>query len=138
MAKSTKSRAGIARTEVAERIFSLFIKPILRDFIVAPNSTVNELHRKLEMWFDNDKRDIWIVKAKSPFNIVGPRWYTTGTPERLHVYGDGERRVEKGEYMYVRTDERRPDVVDVEYKEQVFAVRATDWSVLQEKCEFIR
>lgn len=137
MGKTTKGRSGIARTETIAKIFKLFIQPLIKEFVIPQNATENVLHRKLELYFDKDNRDIWLVRAKSPFIITGPRWYTPDTPERLHVHGDGNRHVVKGDYLYVRSDGKRPDVVDIEFKDQVFATRTTDWSVLSEKVEFV-
>ena len=139
MARSTKKgRAGIARTESVLKIFDLFIKPLMREFIVAPNTTENVLHRKLEMWFNRDTRDIWFVKARLPFAITGPRWVSPSTPERLHIHGDGDRTVAKGDVLCVRTDERRPDTIEIEFKDQVFVTRATDWAVQSEKVDYLR
>ena len=140
MIKTTKkkSRAGIARTDTVFKIFNLFIKPLIKEFVVPPTATENVLHRKLEMWFNKDERDIWDVKCRVPFIIVGPRWMSLSTPERFHVYGDGDRTVSKGDYLCVRTDIRTPDIVEVQFKEQVFVMRATEWSVLSEKVEWIR
>lgn len=138
MAKLTKPRAGIARTETIARIFDLFIKPLLREFILPANATENVLHSKLEMWFNKNERDIWYVKCRFPFNITGPRWMSTSTPERLHIHGDGDRAVSKGDVLCVRTDSRRPDIVEVEFKNQVFVTRATDWSVLSEKVDYLK
>lgn len=137
--KSTKkkSRAGIARTETIEKLFRLFIQPILPHFIVAPGTTENVLHRKLEMYFDRENRDIWLCRAKFPFKITGPSWVTPSTPHKLHVDGTGDRNVEKGNYLWVRMDAMRPDIIDVEFKDQVFAVRASDWEVFSSKCEYI-
>lgn len=132
-----KGRAGIARTETTLKIFNLFVKPILMEFILAPGATQDVLHRKLEMYFGKDDRDIWLVRAKVAFTIKGPRWLTDSTPEREHLQGFGERQVAKSDYLWVRTDALRPDLIDVEYKEQVFVCRTTDWAVLSEKCEYI-
>ena len=132
------SRAGIARTDTVFRIFNLFIKPLIKEFIIAPNSTENILHRKLEMWFNKDDRDIWDVRAKSPFNLVGPRWMSLSTPERMHIHGDGERAVVKGDILCVRMDARTPNIVEVQFKEQVFVMRSYEWAVLSEKCESLR
>lgn len=136
--KSTKrSRAGIARTETIEKLFRLFIQPILQSFIVPPGSTDNVLHRKMELYFDKTNRDIWLCRAKYPFTIKGPQWLTPSTPDRLHVDGTGNRNVPKGGYLWVRLDAKRPDIVDVEYLDQVFAVRSSDWQVFSSKCEYL-
>lgn len=136
MAQTRTKRSGMLKTEAAEKIFRLFIEPIARQFII-PEGHPDDYKTRMEMFFDVKNRDIWVVKCRRPFNIVGPRWKDLSTPEAPLIAGDGERAVKKGDLMWVRYDALRPDIVEVEFKEQNFFVRKTDWDVLGSYCDFI-
>ncbi len=137
MAKANSKRGGISRSEVTARIFKLFVAPLMNDFVVNRHTTDNQLHAKLEMWFNKDSRDIWLARATGSFKIPGPRWLTDSTPERLHVHGMGDRHVKKGDYLWIRYDSHKPDTVDVEFKDQVFVVQTSDWKVYADRVEEI-
>lgn len=136
MEKLTKKRSGVLKTEAAEKIFKLFIEPIASQFILPPGLD-DEFRTRMDMFFDVKNRDVWVVKARRPFGIVGPRWKDLSAPAALLLSGEGDRAVKKGDYLWVRYDALRPDIVEVEHKEQNFLVRKSDWDVLGSYCDFI-
>ncbi len=111
--------------------FSLSRRPALRQFyerIIAPtfkHLTIRDdetewARAKLAIWFDAANRDIVAYRCKYKFKIVGAAWETPSTPLKFHVNGAGERHVEPGDLVWVRFDARKPDQVEIEFKDQVF------------------
>lgn len=83
----------------------------------------------LEELFHFRHRDIVRYVAKRSFTLPGLYYLAPLMP----VQGIGFRSVKEGDELFVRTDARTPDVVDVEFhggqggKEQVFRLTASEW-----------
>lgn len=126
----------IARNQTAKKIFDLFVRPLLEEFIVPHDPEFpNETQKRLEMFFCKDTRHVWAVKCIEPFKILGPAWKSPDTPLSLFVDGSGDRNVRPGDFLWIRFDSTRPDITEVEFKDQVFNVRTYDWNELSLKCE---
>jgi hypothetical protein len=105
-------------------IYKWFIGPLI---IYKPAS--HSIKEWLEELFDIKHRDITRYVVMKPFHMPGLYCETAATK----IQGVGYRTVKKDEVLWVRTDGRRPNVIDVEWlggqgrKDQVFSLSADQW-----------
>lgn len=122
---STKRRK-ISFTEEMKRFLKALVFPMFANIQVNANED-DVLRAKLDIWFDAKNRDVMLYQAVGTIKIVGPRWHSLSTPEKPFVSGDGRRTINAGDILWVRMDSRAPDVLDVEFKDQVFKVKTYDF-----------
>lgn len=110
-------------------IFDLFIKPLVNKY---GYRKMNEIVF-MEWLFDVENRQITRWKVKKPFTIPG-LLYVAGA---VKVQGIGYRELKPDTILWVRSDRRNPDLIDVEFQggqggaEQVFGLTASEWKKIQ-------
>jgi len=113
-----------------KQIYELFFQPLVKRYRV-PGKSLKEF---LEDLFNVDYRNIDRYKVKNTFEIPG-LLYTAGWAK---TQGLGYRTVKKGSLIFVRTDSREPNAIDVEFyggvgeKEHVYCLNQYQFnSILQ-------
>ena len=121
-------------TGAIKDIFSLFVKPISR--VLAPGEEENSLDHGIHRLFDADRRPIPWAQATGTFYLRGKRWVNGQTP---HITEEGFRavRVNKGDKLVIRFDEFMPDRIDIEFDEEVYSLKWTEWEVIRSRVEFV-
>ena len=110
-------------------IFDLFIKPIVNKY---GYRKMNEMVF-MEWLFDVENRQITRWKVAKPFTIPG-LMYVAGA---VKVQGIGYRELKPDTILWVRSDRRNPNLIDVEFNggqgaaEQVFALTKDEWTLVQ-------
>jgi hypothetical protein len=110
-------------------IYKHFFGPLI--FYKPPLLTIQDW---LNYLFDASNRDIVRYVATKDFKMPG-LLFTSGS---VKVQGLGYRPVTKGDELWVRTDARNPNQIDVEYlggvgsAEQVFSLNSSEWNWTRE------
>ncbi len=131
-ATSTKRRRMTLSKEL-KRFLQVLVFPMFGNIHVNRDED-QVLKAKLDVWFDAKNRDVILYKAVKPFKIIGPRWHSLSTPDKLMVEGDGRRDVKPGELVWVRLDARVPYMVEIEYDDQMFKVRDFEYKERYLRC----
>lgn len=107
-------------------IYRIFFRPIIKNH--CPDSLTP--HEFLEEMFDVDHRDIVRYRAKRNFKMPG-LFYVSGNQK---VQGIGFRQVKQHAILWLRTDSKNPDFVDIEFMggvgemDQVFSLTSSEFN----------
>ena len=134
-----KNRKGrkprfIPRNGIDHQFYNLFLKPFMRNYVFTDGQ--NHFSEGIKAFFGAHYRSVYWCRATQPFELPGWIWRTPDDPSIRYPAG-GNRRVTKGNQLVIREDLRTPNRIDIEFKNQVFMLKKSQWDVIQEKIQRI-
>lgn len=126
MAKRVRKPRSVPVSDELRKIALWFIKPIVR--YVNIEEVDNVLEKATGIFFNVDTRTVYFARALHKFRMPG----------RLEGHSSKiNREVSTGAPLIVRIDETRPDRNEIVYRDQLFVLSQTQYSLIQERLEVV-
>lgn len=120
---------------VIKPLFRKLIEPCLKHMILTEDQT--RMHHGVRIWFGVSERPIGCYKVKKSFQMPG----VTRDPDSLQLENvtEKEKTIRRGDQLWVRFHENRPDFVEVEldHSAKVFELKLPDWNGIRTNLEYV-